>query len=85
MFEKLRELFPVLTPPYTGSDYMDRMAAKHAAYERLRDEFAMAALTSMLSAPQELRDDRFQLAATLSYKFADAMMIERREKGRFNV
>ena len=45
----------------------------------LRDQFAIAALTSMLSAPQELREDRFRVAADLSYKFADAMLEARKE------
>jgi len=43
----------------------------------LRDEFAMAALTSMLSPVQDIKDTTYARAAELSYKFADAMMKER--------
>ncbi len=40
----------------------------------LRDQFAMAALTSMLATPQKIQDGDFETAARLSYAFADAML-----------
>ena len=47
--------------------------------ERLRDEFAMAALTSMLDSPQSFVETTYDKAAELSYRFADAML-KAREK-----
>lgn len=49
-------------------------------YASLRDQFAMAALTSMLSTPQNLTDVTAKIAADWSYKIADAMM-KARENG----
>ena len=43
----------------------------------LRDYFAAKALTSMLSKPQENDSRTPLLAATWSYKFADAMLKQR--------
>ena len=40
----------------------------------LRDQFAMAAMTSMLSRPQDLAEGTPKIAADWAYKFADAMM-----------
>lgn len=40
----------------------------------LRDYFAGQALMSMLNAPQKIKDEDFDIAAELSYKFADAML-----------
>jgi hypothetical protein len=40
----------------------------------LRDQFAMSALTSMLSPVQDIRDGTPDLAAKLAYRFADAML-----------
>ena len=49
-------------------------------YASLRDQFAMAALTSMLATPQALNDVTAQLAAEWAYRFADAMMEARKDK-----
>jgi hypothetical protein len=46
----------------------------------LRDQFAMAALTSMLAPVQDIRDTTPTRAAELSYRFADAMLEARKEK-----
>lgn len=73
MWNKFRQFMTDLAPPYQ-SDYMSRHAEMQAAYERLRDEFAMAALTSMLSTPQSLTEVTAKIAADWSYKVADAMM-----------
>ena len=73
MWNKFRQFMTDLAPPYR-SDYMDRHAEMQAAYERLRDEFAMAALTSMLSRPQDFAEGTPKIAADWAYKFADAMM-----------
>lgn len=78
MWNKFRQFMTDLAPPYQ-SDYMSRHAEMQAAYERLRDEFAMAALTSMLSEPQKLGDDTPSVAAKWAYKFADAMMKARED------
>lgn len=43
----------------------------------LRDYFAAKALASMLSGPTEIREGTPELAAKLSYRFADAMLAER--------
>ena len=45
----------------------------------LRDYFAGQALMSMLTTPQDIHRDpnAFVNAASLSYKFADAMLLER--------
>jgi hypothetical protein len=80
MWKKFRQFVNDLAPPYR-SDYMDRHAEMQAAYERLRDEFAMAALTSMLSEPQKLGDDTPSVAAKWAYKFAAAMMETRAALG----
>ena len=47
----------------------------------LRDYFAGQALMSMLTTPQDIHRDpnAFVNAASLSYKFADAMLLERGE------
>jgi hypothetical protein len=55
------------------------LAAKRERETPLRDRFAMAALTSMLSPVQDIRDGTYAIAAELSYRFADAML-EAREK-----
>ena len=44
----------------------------------LRDQFAMAALTSMLSPVQEITSSTPIKAAELAYQFADAMMEARK-------
>jgi len=46
----------------------------------LRDQFAMAALTSMLAPVQDIRDGTPDRAAQLAYRFADAMLEARKEK-----
>jgi hypothetical protein len=45
----------------------------------LRDMMAMAALTSMLSPIQDIRDGTYAMAAELSYRFADAMLEARKQ------
>lgn len=47
--------------------------------ENLRDYFAGQALMSMLSSPDSINKGTYQLAAKLSYKFADAMMEARKK------
>lgn len=47
--------------------------------ENLRDYFAGQALMSMLSSPDKIGEGTYQLAAELSYKFADAMMEARKK------
>lgn len=44
----------------------------------MRDQFAMAALTSMLSPVQEITSSTPAKAAELAYQFADAMMEARK-------
>ena len=44
----------------------------------LRDQFAMAALTSILHTVQHVSESTPAFAAELSYKFADAMMEARK-------
>jgi len=51
------------------------------AQPTLRDQFAMAALTSMLNAPQQVSDATYAKAAELSFAFADAMMEVRDAQG----
>jgi hypothetical protein len=46
----------------------------------LRDWFAGQALMSMLSAPDKISDSTFEVAAGLSYQFADAMIKARKVK-----
>jgi hypothetical protein len=46
----------------------------------LRDQFAMAALTSLLSSPSSIGEGTPALAAKLAYRFADAMLEARKEK-----
>lgn len=61
---------------YDGSVYM---LTKRDGYDvTLRDQFAMAALTSMLSPTQDITPSTPAYAAELSYKFADAMMEARK-------
>lgn len=47
----------------------------------LRDEIAMAALTSMLSTPQDITESTYEIASKYAYKFADAMIKERNKNG----
>lgn len=44
----------------------------------LRDQFAMAALTSMLDKVQSIQEETFALAASYAYKFADSMLEARK-------
>lgn len=71
MWNKFRQFMTDLAPPYR-SDYMDRHAEMQAAYERLRDEFAMAALTGLLSASSTIGTREGYCKG--AYEFADAMM-----------
>jgi alcohol dehydrogenase YqhD (iron-dependent ADH family) len=51
---------------------------QHAERQRLRDQFATAALTGLLARPEfddDPRDYRYMCRA--AYKWADAMMLER--------
>lgn len=47
----------------------------------LRDYFAAAALTSLLSTPDKIGESTYATAAQLSYRFADAMLTERAKAG----
>lgn len=47
----------------------------------VKDQFAMAALTSMLSQPQDFAEGTPKLAADWAYKFADAMIEARATLG----
>lgn len=55
------------------------IAKERLAHEQLRDYFAGQALMSMLSSPDKIGEGTYQLAAELSYKFADAMMEARKK------
>lgn len=72
MFQRLREFMTGLVPPYEDRDYMTRHMEIEVARQRLRDEFAMAALTGLLSSAGTMgtREGYCQGA----YEFADAMM-----------
>lgn len=63
------------------SELEAEIARLREAQPTLRDQFAMAALTSMLSPTQDITPSTPEYAAKLSYWFADAMMEARDAKG----
>jgi len=71
------ETYVELESKLTGEKHM---IPTRSAGMTLRDYFAAAALMSMLSQPDKIGDSTYEKAATLSFKFADAMLKAREVK-----
>ena len=74
MWQKFRDFVTMMAPPYEDRDYMTRHAEIEAARQRLRDEFAMAALPIAAKAEGRLLSDDI---ARMAYELADAMLLAR--------
>lgn len=83
--EWLRGEVPHCDDPSNYDEWELRMLEAADEIERLRinlrDHFATAALSSMLSHPQNMSEGTPALAAEWAYKFADAMLEHRTALG----
>jgi hypothetical protein len=67
IIQQLRDQIAFLTSPQIMSDHLN-----------VRDHFAMAALSAMLSPGQDITERAPSIVAKYAYVFADAMMEERK-------
>lgn len=72
MWKKIKEYLTYLVPPHEDRDYMTRRMEIEMARLRLRDEFAMAALTGLLASSGTIGTKEGYCSG--AYAYADAML-----------